>query len=98
MVILHNHLLILFVGPKRRSYGTETVVNVPVSVPGPILDDTETGAHLIPSNPLSIKSQIPQIDFNGEKFLLNLATSLFGTDSVERQHYKNAFKCLDHCL
>ena len=32
-------------GPKRRSYGTETVVNVPVSVPGPIRDGTETGAH-----------------------------------------------------
>ena len=41
------HLLILFVGPKQRTYGTETVVNVPVSVLGLIRDGTETGAHLV---------------------------------------------------
>ena len=46
-MVITYHLLILFVGPKRRSYGTETVINVPVSVPGPIglRNGTETGTH-----------------------------------------------------
>ena len=75
-------LLILFVGLKRRSYGTETVFNVPVSVPGPIRDGAETGAHQ--PKVLSQQYKLPALLKFGLKIQGSCAhTSLFSLKAIQ---------------